>query len=87
MWAWLSDDRVDLVRVEREVAVALAGLLALALVQAAIEQNLVVADFEEVHRSGHASGRAPEGERRLGRGGGGVGGLHFLILSGIVQNG
>ena len=32
-------DRVDLVRVEREVGVALPGLLAAALVQPAVEQR------------------------------------------------
>ena len=54
-----EDDRVDLVGVEREVAVALPGLLAAALVQAAVEQDLVVADFEQVHRPGDAARPPP----------------------------
>ena len=62
-----EDDRVDLVRVEREVAVPLPGFLAAALVQPAVEQDLVVADFEQVHGPGDAAGRPPEGEGRLGR--------------------
>src|SRR5262249_14766295 len=66
-----EDDGVDLVRVEREVAVPLPGLLAAALVQAAVEQDLVVADLQQVHRAGHAAGGPPEGEGRLGHGSGG----------------
>ena len=68
-----EDDRVDLVRVKREVAVALPGFLAAALVQPAVEQDLVVADFEQVHRPGDAAGRPPEGEGRLGQLSGGDG--------------
>ena len=63
-----EDDGVDLVRMEGEVAVALPGLLAAALVQSAVEEDFVVADLQQVHRTGHAAGRPPEGECRLGRG-------------------
>ena len=84
-----EDDRVDLVRVEREVAVALPGFFAAALVQPAVEQDLVVADFEQVHRPGDAAGRPPEREGRLGRlpGGDGLGGLHHPILTAPRQVG
>ena len=44
-----ENDGVDLIRVKREVGVPLAGVFALPLVHAAIEQDLVVPHFDEVH--------------------------------------
>ncbi len=63
-----DNDRVDLMRVKREVPVALPGLFAAALVQPAVEQNLVIAGFQQVHGASNATSRTPEGERRFRNG-------------------
>ena len=57
-----EDDGVDVAGSEGEVAVALPRLGALALKEAAIEQDLAPPRFHQVHRPGDGVGGAPEGD-------------------------
>jgi hypothetical protein len=52
---------------EREVPVALGGLVSAALILAAIQQIAIVADSQLMHRAGDHLGRAPEREFHLSR--------------------
>jgi hypothetical protein len=64
-----QDDGVNLLRVERKTAVALDGFLAVALEEAAFEQQPFAVDLEQVHRAGGGARRAEEvdlhGEKML----------------------
>jgi hypothetical protein len=62
-----ENDRIDLVGVERKVAIPLSSFLPASLVQPTIQQDFVVSNFQKVHRSRHTPSRAPERQRRLGR--------------------
>ena len=55
-------DRVDALGVEREAGVLLVGLGALALEEAAVEEDALAGGLEEVHRAGDFAGGAPEGD-------------------------
>ena len=55
-----QDHRVDLLRVEGEVAVALDGFAAPALEQAALQQQPLAVEFQEIHRPGRRAGGAEE---------------------------
>ena len=55
-----EDDRIDLLRVEGEVAVALDGFAPPALKQAALQQQPLPVQLEEINRSGGRAGRAEE---------------------------
>jgi len=55
-----QDDLVDRAGVVRRLAVALKGFLALALEQAAVQQDAVAVDFEEVLRAGDRPRRTVE---------------------------
>ena len=64
-----QDDGVNLPRVERKAAVALDGFLAMALEEAAFEQQPFAVDLEQIHRAGGGARRAEEvdlhGEKML----------------------
>ena len=51
-------DRVEGLRVEWKVAIALDGFVAFALEQAAFEEEPLPVDFEQEHRAGRRAGRA-----------------------------
>ena len=53
-------DRVEGLRVEWKVAIALDGFVAFALEQAALEEQPLPVDFEQKHRAGRRAGRAEE---------------------------
>jgi hypothetical protein len=53
-----EDDGVDVGGVKGEVAVTLEALLALALGEAAVKQELAAADFQQVHGAGDGAGGA-----------------------------
>ena len=55
-------DGVDGARVERQLAIAVFGLLAAALVESAIEKIALAGDFQMMHGTGDRAGRAPECE-------------------------
>ena len=55
-----EDDRIDLLRVEGEVAVALDGFAAPALEQAALQQQPLAVELEEIQRPGRRAGGAEE---------------------------
>jgi hypothetical protein len=55
-----EDDRIDLPRVERKVAVALDGFSAPALKQAALKQQPLPVKLEEIGRPGRRAGGAKE---------------------------
>ena len=55
-----QDDGVNLLRVERKAAVALDGFLAMALKEAAFEQQAFAVDLEQIHRAGGGARRAEE---------------------------
>ena len=55
-----QDGGVNLARVERKAAVAVRGLLAVALVEAAFEQQALAVDLDEIHGAGGGAGRAEE---------------------------
>ncbi len=55
-----EDDRVDLLRVEGKVAVALDGFSAPALEQAALQQQPLSVELEEIQRPGGRAGGAEE---------------------------
>jgi hypothetical protein len=64
-----QDDGVNLLRVERETAVALDGFLAMTLKEAAFEQQPSAVDLDQIHRTGGGARRAEEmdlhGEKML----------------------
>jgi hypothetical protein len=64
-----QDDGVNLLRVERKAAIALDGFLAVALKEAAFEQQPLAVDLEQIHRAGGGARRAEEvdlhGEKML----------------------
>jgi len=64
-----QDDGVNLLRIERETAVALDGFLAMALEETAFEQQPFAVDLEQIHRAGGGARRAEEvdlhGEKML----------------------
>jgi hypothetical protein len=51
---------VDFIAVKGQITVAIEGLFAMSLVQATIEQHLLVTHAHQVHRTGHCAGRAPK---------------------------
>ena len=55
-------DGVDIAGRKRKILVALKGLGSFALEEAAIEQDLLPAGFDEMHRAGDGAGGAPEGD-------------------------
>jgi hypothetical protein len=55
-----QDDGVNLPRVEGKAAVAVRGLLAVALVEAAFEQQALAVDLDKIHGAGGGAGRAKE---------------------------
>jgi hypothetical protein len=64
-----QDDGINLLRVERKTTVALDGFLAVALKEAAFEQQPPAVDLDQVHRTGGGARRAEEvdlhGEKML----------------------
>jgi hypothetical protein len=64
-----QDHGVNLPRVERKAAVALDGFFAVALEEAAFEQQPFAVDLDEIHRTGGGARRAEEvdlhGEKML----------------------
>jgi len=69
MCAWLKTTASNLPRVERKAAVALDGFFAVALEEAAFEQQPFAVDLDEIHRTGGGARRAEEvdlhGEKML----------------------
>ncbi len=61
-----EDDGVEFGGVEGEAAVALAGLVARAAVQPAVQQDTMAARVEQVHGPGDAASGPPERDRRFG---------------------
>ncbi len=59
---------VEAPRVERELGVELVRLRPAALEQAGVEQEARACRLEQVHRAGHLSGGAPEGQTNTGHG-------------------
>ena len=57
-----QDHGIDPAGVERELRVQTVALGPVTLEQAPVEQDPGTGGFEQVHRSGHLSGSAPEGE-------------------------
>ena len=55
-----QDDGVHLLRVEGKTAVAVGGFLAVALEEAAFEQQPFAVDLDEIHRAGGGARRAEE---------------------------
>ena len=55
-----QDYRIYGVGGEREMAVALEGLLAPSLIESAIEKEVLAAGFQVVHGAGYSPGRAPK---------------------------
>src|SRR5262249_39325507 len=59
-----EDDRGDLLRGEGEVEVALPRFGAAPLVEAAVQQHLLAAHMDKVHRAGDGARGTPEGDGR-----------------------
>ena len=59
------DRGVDLIRVERKVAVPLPSDFAFPLIESAIEEQFRVAGFQQVHRPADGGSRSPECDGRL----------------------
>ncbi len=62
-----EDDAVDLLGVEGEGTIALHGLGAAALEEAAVEEDALAVDFEEVLRTGGGAGGAAEFDFHQGK--------------------
>jgi hypothetical protein len=55
-----EDDGIELLRIEREIAITLEGFVTFALKESAFEQEPLLIDFEEEHRSSRRAGGAEE---------------------------
>ena len=55
-----EDTGIDRFGIERQLAVALIGDVAFALKHAAVQQQPLAVDGEQMHRAGDGAGRTPE---------------------------
>jgi hypothetical protein len=60
-----KNNRVNLPGVKGKPTISLPCFLASPLIHSAVEQDAPILEIDEVHRTGHCSGRSPKRDRRL----------------------